>query len=213
MLQLSSRRASEERSVTLEQKGDRFLAALEITEGKGESITPRFNRTPLNGVSSLNCPPTGRGTNGANGFGEDLAEVRGYTLAACNLQLEATLLTIKYYNSPSKKLAGTTKNAHLSTMENLGTRDSKLFPFFLISMSEEQWSGLVKAFEMRFFHVKEQTPPNLPKGEEKSPFGGFRGSAYYVDLLAKAWLNSLIVFAIKERGLVANINKTSAYET
>ena len=41
-------------------------------------------------------------------------------------------LTIKYNNPPSKRIAGTTKNAQFSKME-MGTRDNKLFPFFLIS--------------------------------------------------------------------------------
>ncbi|WP_394698680.1 hypothetical protein [uncultured Draconibacterium sp.] len=77
---LSSRRGHEERSVKPELEGNRFLAALEMTDVFG-----------------------------------------------------TRLLTIKYYNSPSRRIAGTTKNAHLSMLENRGTGDNKLSPFFLIS--------------------------------------------------------------------------------
>jgi hypothetical protein len=34
----------------------------------------------------------------------------------------------------------------------------------------------VKKLRMELSICKLLTPPNLPKGEEKSPFGGFRGS-------------------------------------
>ncbi|KJF41619.1 hypothetical protein [Draconibacterium sediminis] len=54
-------------------------------------------------------------------------------LATCNLQLVTELLTIKYNNPSSKRVAGMTKNAHLSVWKSMGTGDNKLFPFFLIS--------------------------------------------------------------------------------
>nr|WP_321354188.1 hypothetical protein [uncultured Draconibacterium sp.] len=137
----------EERSVTVEQQSSRFLnrSSLGMTEDKGENFTPGFGLTPYNGACGLNCPPTGRGTSGAGGFEEDPAEVGGDRLAArspdvlsglslrFNSQLAARKkLTIEYNNPPSKRIAGTTKNAQFSKME-MGTRDNKLFPFFLIS--------------------------------------------------------------------------------
>ncbi|WP_303923230.1 hypothetical protein [Draconibacterium sediminis] len=54
-------------------------------------------------------------------------------LAPCNLHLATELLTIKYNNPSSKRVAGTTKKAHLSVLKTMGTGDNKLFPFFLIS--------------------------------------------------------------------------------
>ena len=111
---LSSRRGHEERSVKPELEGNRFLAALEMTDVFG-----------------------------------------------------TRLLTIKYYNSPSRRIAGTTKNAHLSMLENRGTGDNKLNPFFLISSSS-------------------------PLGEMSAGWRT-RGKG--------------------KKGTVANINKTSAYET
>lgn len=115
---LSSRQSpeisGEERSVKPQLEGNRFLAALEMTDVFG-----------------------------------------------------TRLLTIKYYNSPSRRIAGTTKNAHLSMLENRGTGDNKFFPFFLISSSS-------------------------PLGEMSAGWRT-RGKG--------------------KKGTVANINKTSAYET
>ena len=73
--QLSSRRGNEERSVATEQHEEEAV----------KNFTPRFGLTPYNGACGLNCPPTGRGTSGAGGFGEGPAEVGGYIYAFISL--------------------------------------------------------------------------------------------------------------------------------
>ena len=92
--QLSSRRGNEERSVSAEQQPTCHLEGgtterSVTTEQHGEeavkNFTPRFGLTPYNGACGLNCPPTGRGTSGAGGFGEGPAEVGGYIYAFISL--------------------------------------------------------------------------------------------------------------------------------
>nr|WP_321484628.1 hypothetical protein [uncultured Draconibacterium sp.] len=92
--QLSSRRGNEERSVATEPQMNCHLEGgtterSVTTEQHGEeavkNFTPRFGLTPYNGACSLNCPPTGRGTSGAGGFGEGPAEVGGYIYAFISL--------------------------------------------------------------------------------------------------------------------------------
>ncbi len=82
MHHLSSRRGNVERALTAEQSSASFFTSFGMRTGIRGSLTPRFNRTPLSGVSGLNCPPTGRGTNGAGDFEEGLAEFGGYKNSA-----------------------------------------------------------------------------------------------------------------------------------
>ena len=88
--QLSSRRGNEERSASAERQSTCHLEGgtterSVTTEQHGEeavkNFTPRFGLTPYNGACGLNCPPTGRRTSGAGGFGEGPAEVGGYIYA------------------------------------------------------------------------------------------------------------------------------------
>nr|WP_319479815.1 hypothetical protein [uncultured Draconibacterium sp.] len=134
-------------------------------------------------------------------------------LATCNLQLTTELLTIKYNNPSSRRETSTTKNAHLSTLETMGTRDNKLFPFFLISKSEKQWGGLASIFEMSYCG-KGNRPPLSPEG------GNFlsaswrkvrRGKLSNSGNISETFLNQSVLKG--QSGIVANINKTSAYET
>ncbi|WP_163325605.1 hypothetical protein [Draconibacterium mangrovi] len=200
-----------ERSVALEQQSNRFLTLFGMTEDKGENFTPRFGLTPYNGACGLNCPPTGRGTSGAGGFEEDPAEVGGYRLAARGSQLTATLLTIKYNNPSSKRVAGITKNAHLSVFETMGTGDNKLFPFFLISKSEKQWSGLASIFEMSYCR-KGNRPPLSPEGGNFLPFGEVRrGQLSNSGNISETCLIQSVLKG--QSGTFANANKMSAYET
>ncbi len=92
--QLSSRRGNEERSASAEQQSTCHLEGgtterSVTTEQHGEeavkNFIPRFGLTPYNGACGLNCPPTGRGTSGAGGFGEGPAEVGGYIYAFISL--------------------------------------------------------------------------------------------------------------------------------
>ena len=92
--QLSSRRGNEERSASAEQQPTCHLEGgtterSVTTEQHGEeavkNFTPRFGLTLYNGACGLNCPPTGRGTSGAGGFGEGPAEVGGYIYAFISL--------------------------------------------------------------------------------------------------------------------------------
>ncbi|MDX8337603.1 hypothetical protein SLH46_00320 [Draconibacterium sp. IB214405] len=128
----------------------------------------RRRETEARGVEVQPCLYVGTSTKPETSQEEKHMSIAEELVASC-LQLETQKkLTIKYYNSPSKRIAGTTKNAHLSKLENMGTGDNKFFPFFLIekhAMNCEQFS---------------------PSGEMPA---GQRG------------------------GIVANKNKTSAYET
>ncbi len=53
-------------------------------------------------------------------------------LVSRSSKFEANILTKKYNNPPLRRVPGTTKNAHLSMLEIVGTGDNNFFPFFLI---------------------------------------------------------------------------------
>ncbi len=156
------------------------------------------------------------------------------TRGSCLVTLQK--LTKKYDNPPSRRVTGTTKNAHLSAMEFMGTGDNNLNLFLATARlyrvdnnkpgvnrphdtivrqhQEERWSGFAKRSEMRIFTDKRQAPPSLPEGEEKSPFGGFRGSVYNMILLVRFLVKTTVVRSAEGFRTVANNSKNQlAYET